>query len=172
VDFPATTTTALQFAMICLEISPSDYPSFRAERSEVEKSFKVAYKTRFKDFSTTVEMTNGQNLIGDQPNFVVKKLRLNFRPRSPDSRLIYPFSKQLPFKTDYMNTPITFDMKTKIIILVAAFGLALSACSGKKADQENADSMYKYTDTNKVIDSTKTDSTADSTTNTPADVKN
>jgi len=62
-------------------------------------------------------------------------------------------------------------MKTKIIILVAAFGLALSACSGKKADQENADSMYNYTDTNKVIDSTKTDSTADSTTNAPADVK-
>jgi hypothetical protein len=55
---------------------------------------------------------------------------------------------------------------------VAAFGLALSACSGKKADQENADSMYKYTDTNKVVDSTKTDSTADSTTNAPADVKN
>ncbi|MBE5321856.1 hypothetical protein IM793_22060 [Pedobacter sp. MR2016-19] len=63
-------------------------------------------------------------------------------------------------------------MKTKIIILMAAFGLALSACSGKKADQENADSMYKYTDTGKVIDSTSTDSTADSTTNAPADVKN
>ncbi|QXU40615.1 hypothetical protein [Pedobacter sp. D749] len=63
-------------------------------------------------------------------------------------------------------------MKTKIIILMAAFGLALSACSGKKADQENADSTYKYSDTSKVIDSTKTDSTADSTTNAPADVKN
>ena len=63
-------------------------------------------------------------------------------------------------------------MKTKIIILVAAFGLALSACSGKKADQENADSTYKYSDTSKVTDSTKTDSTADSTTNAPADVKN
>ncbi|SDH60526.1 hypothetical protein SAMN05421827_13123 [Pedobacter terrae] len=62
-------------------------------------------------------------------------------------------------------------MKTKIIILVAAFGLAFSACSGKKADQENADSMYKYTDTNKVVDSTSTDSVADSTTNAPADVK-
>ncbi len=62
-------------------------------------------------------------------------------------------------------------MKTKIIILMTAFGLALSACSGKKADQENADSIYQYTDTNKVIDSTKTDSTADSTTNAPADVK-
>ena len=62
-------------------------------------------------------------------------------------------------------------MKTKIIILVAAFGLALSACSGKKADQENADSTYKYTDTNKLIDSTSTDSVADSTTNAPADVK-
>jgi protein involved in sex pheromone biosynthesis len=62
-------------------------------------------------------------------------------------------------------------MKTKIIILVAAFGLALSACSGKKADQENADTMYKYTDTNKVVDSTSTDAVADSTTNAPADVK-
>ena len=62
-------------------------------------------------------------------------------------------------------------MKTKIIILVAAFGLTLSACSGKKADQENADSMYKYTDTNKLIDSTSTDSIADSTTNAPADVR-
>lgn len=55
---------------------------------------------------------------------------------------------------------------------MAAFGLALSACSGKKADQENADSMYKYTDTNKVIDSASTDSIADSTTNAPADAKN
>jgi len=63
-------------------------------------------------------------------------------------------------------------MKTKLIILVTAFGLALSACSGKKADQENADSMYKYTDTNKVIDSASTDSVADSTTNAPADAKN
>jgi hypothetical protein len=54
--------------------------------------------------------------------------------------------------------------------LVAAFGLALSACSGKKADQQNADSMYKYTDTNKLIDSTSTDSVADSTTNAPVDV--
>ncbi|WP_145857132.1 hypothetical protein [Pedobacter suwonensis] len=62
-------------------------------------------------------------------------------------------------------------MKTKLIILVTALGLALSACSGKKADQENADSMYKYTDTNKVVDSTSTDSVADSTTNAPADVK-
>ncbi|MBB6238467.1 protein involved in sex pheromone biosynthesis [Pedobacter sp. AK013] len=62
-------------------------------------------------------------------------------------------------------------MKTKIIILVAAFGLALSACTGKKADQENADSTYKYTDTTKVIDSTSTDAVADSTTNAPADIK-
>jgi len=63
-------------------------------------------------------------------------------------------------------------MKTKLIILVTAFGLALSACNSKKADQENADSMYKYTDTNQVIDSTSTDSIADSTTNAPADAKN
>ena len=63
-------------------------------------------------------------------------------------------------------------MKTKIIILVAAFGLALSACSGKKADQENADSMYKYADTGKVVDSASTDSLADSTRNAPADVRN
>jgi PBP1b-binding outer membrane lipoprotein LpoB len=61
-------------------------------------------------------------------------------------------------------------MKTKIIILIAAFGLALSACSGNKADEKNADSLHKYTDTSKM-DSTHTDSTADSTTNAPADVK-
>lgn len=63
-------------------------------------------------------------------------------------------------------------MKTKIIILITAFGLGLAACSGNKADQENADSTYKYSDTNKVIDSASTDSIADSTTNAPADAKN
>ncbi|MBO9672826.1 MAG: hypothetical protein J7577_05255 [Sphingobacteriaceae bacterium] len=62
-------------------------------------------------------------------------------------------------------------MKTKVIILMAALGLILSACTGKKADQENADTMHKYTDTSKIVDSTHTDSTADSTTNAPADVK-
>ncbi|TCD07574.1 hypothetical protein EZ449_13605 [Pedobacter frigidisoli] len=62
-------------------------------------------------------------------------------------------------------------MKAKILILVASLGLGLAACSGKKADQENADSMYKYADTNKVVDSTSADTTADSTTNAPADVK-
>jgi len=62
-------------------------------------------------------------------------------------------------------------MKTKVIILVAVLGLALSACSGNKADEQNADSLHKYTDTSKVIDSAGTDSTADSTTNAPADVK-
>jgi protein involved in sex pheromone biosynthesis len=62
-------------------------------------------------------------------------------------------------------------MKTKIIILIAAFGLALSACSGNKADEKNADSLHKYTDTSKMADSTNTDTTADSTTNAPADVK-
>lgn len=63
---------------IFLEISPSDYQSFRAEHSDGEKSFKDAYKTNCKDLSTAVEMTNGQNLIGDQLNFVVKKMCLNF----------------------------------------------------------------------------------------------
>lgn len=77
----------------------------------------------------------------------------------------------MPFKNDCIDIPKTFNMKTKIIILVAGLGLALSACSGKKADQENADSMQKYTDTTKVIDSASTDATADSTTNAPADVK-
>jgi protein involved in sex pheromone biosynthesis len=62
-------------------------------------------------------------------------------------------------------------MKTKVIILVTALGLALSACTGKKAGEENADTMHKYTDTSKMMDSTHTDSTADSTTNAPADVK-
>jgi len=62
-------------------------------------------------------------------------------------------------------------MKTKIIILVTALGLSLAACSGNKADHENADTMNKYTDTTKVIDSAGTDATADSTTNAPADVK-
>ncbi|WP_344852658.1 hypothetical protein [Pedobacter jeongneungensis] len=57
-----------------------------------------------------------------------------------------------------------------MIILVTALGLALSACTGKKAGEENADTMHKYTDTSKRID-THTDSTADSTTNAPADVK-
>jgi len=62
-------------------------------------------------------------------------------------------------------------MKTNVIILAATLGLTLSACTGKKADQENADTMHKYTDTSKMVDSTHTDSTADSTTNAPADVK-
>lgn len=62
-------------------------------------------------------------------------------------------------------------MKTKAMILAAALGLALSACSSNKADQKNADSLHKYTDTSKLADSIVTDSTADSTTNAPADVK-
>ncbi|GGH16779.1 hypothetical protein [Pedobacter zeae] len=62
-------------------------------------------------------------------------------------------------------------MKTNVIILAATLGLTLSACTGKKADQENADTMYKYTDTSKMVDSTHTDSTADSTTNAPADIR-
>ncbi|KIA91156.1 hypothetical protein OC25_23145 [Pedobacter kyungheensis] len=62
-------------------------------------------------------------------------------------------------------------MKTKAMILAAALGLAFSACSGNKADQQNADSLHQYTDTNIVADSIVTDSTADSTTNAPADVK-
>ncbi|WP_316846275.1 hypothetical protein [Pedobacter psychrodurus] len=61
-------------------------------------------------------------------------------------------------------------MKTKMIILVAALGLTFSACSGNKADEKNADSLHQYTDTSKM-DSTHNDSTADSTTNAPADVK-
>ncbi|WP_343523361.1 hypothetical protein [Pedobacter sp.] len=62
-------------------------------------------------------------------------------------------------------------MKTNVIILAATLALTLSACTGKKADQENADTMHKYTDTSKMVDSTHTDSTADSTTNAPADIR-
>ncbi|WP_231459791.1 hypothetical protein [Pedobacter sp. Leaf132] len=60
-------------------------------------------------------------------------------------------------------------MKKQLLILCAFATMAL-ACNGNKADKENADSMYKYTDTTKVVDSLATDSTADSTTNAPADV--
>ncbi|WP_316798412.1 hypothetical protein [Pedobacter frigidisoli] len=64
-------------------------------------------------------------------------------------------------------------MKNFLFTLFAAAILFLSSCSGKKADQENADSTYQYPDTSK-LDSTATDTTpmfADSTTNAPADAK-
>lgn len=63
-------------------------------------------------------------------------------------------------------------MKKMIIICSVMATFAIAACGGKHADQENADSMFRYTDTNKVIDSTRADTTSDSTTNAPADVNN
>jgi len=62
-------------------------------------------------------------------------------------------------------------MKKTFLILFAIASIAATACNSKKADSENADSMYKYTDTN-VRDSLKTDTTSDSTTNAPADANN
>ena len=60
-------------------------------------------------------------------------------------------------------------MKSKILILTMALGLALSACGGNKADQDNADKMNQYTDTARVLDSAGADTTHDNTTNAPAD---
>ncbi|WP_316737497.1 hypothetical protein [Pedobacter aquatilis] len=60
----------------------------------------------------------------------------------------------------------------KLLIILSVIATFATACNGKKADEKNADSMYKYTDTTKVIDSLATDSTADSLTNAPADVNN
>ena len=64
-------------------------------------------------------------------------------------------------------------MKNILFTLFAATILFLGSCTGKKADQENADSTYQYPDTSK-LDSTTKDTTpmlADSTTNAPADAK-
>ncbi|MCZ4222374.1 hypothetical protein [Pedobacter rhodius] len=61
----------------------------------------------------------------------------------------------------------------KIIIVMALAASATFGCSGNKADKENADSMYQYTDTNKAtVDTTGKDSVntkgfPDSTTNAP-----
>jgi len=67
-------------------------------------------------------------------------------------------------------------MKNLPFALALALSVACISCSGEKADKENADSMYKYTDTTKVVDSNATDSAsgrllADSISNTPAGVK-
>ena len=64
-------------------------------------------------------------------------------------------------------------MKNTILAIVATISIAATSCSGKKADQENADSMYKYQDTSvSTIDTGTRDSLAtkalqDSTTNAP-----
>ncbi|MFC4211071.1 hypothetical protein ACFOWA_07760 [Pedobacter lithocola] len=61
----------------------------------------------------------------------------------------------------------------KTIILLSLGTLLFAACSGNKADEENADSMYRYSDTNKAtvdtttIDSARTKGYPDSTTNAP-----
>ncbi|WP_443944314.1 hypothetical protein ACJVDH_15510 [Pedobacter sp. AW1-32] len=67
-------------------------------------------------------------------------------------------------------------MKNFPFALAIAFSIICFSCSGEKADTANADSMYKYTDTTKVIDSNATDSAsgkllADTISNTPAGVK-
>jgi len=58
----------------------------------------------------------------------------------------------------------------KLLLTLSVVAIIATACNSNKADQENADSMYKYTDTTKVTDSLSADSTADSLTNAPADV--
>ena len=60
-------------------------------------------------------------------------------------------------------------MKTKLLILNVALGLALSACNGKQADEKNADEMIQYTDSTTSQDSLSADTTHDKTTNAPAD---
>lgn len=64
-------------------------------------------------------------------------------------------------------------MKKKSLIIIFGFALALTACNGKQADQKNADSMNRYTDSTTLdtntMDSTQSNIMADSTTNAPAD---
>ncbi len=62
-------------------------------------------------------------------------------------------------------------MKKSILYLVLMLGL-MSACTGKKADQANADSTNTYADSTKVNDKVPSDTTVDSISNAPADVKN
>ncbi|MFC3560285.1 hypothetical protein [Pedobacter jamesrossensis] len=64
-------------------------------------------------------------------------------------------------------------MKKYKFLLVSLVSLVFAACSGEKADQEHADSMNKYTDTNystvdtNSVDSARTKDFPDSTTNAP-----
>ena len=64
-------------------------------------------------------------------------------------------------------------MKMKSLIITFGCVLALVACNGKQADQENADDMNRYTDSTTLdtntMDSTSSNIMADSTTNAPAD---
>ncbi|WP_421943513.1 hypothetical protein [Pedobacter sp.] len=57
----------------------------------------------------------------------------------------------------------------KPLLILSVLAVVAIGCNSNKADEKNADSMYKYTDTTKVIDSLSTDTTADSLTNAPAD---
>ncbi|MDN3588278.1 hypothetical protein QWY86_16465 [Pedobacter aquatilis] len=59
----------------------------------------------------------------------------------------------------------------KPLLILSVLAIIATGCNSNKADEKNADSLYKYTDTTKVTDSLSTDSTADSLTNAPADVK-
>ncbi|RZJ99973.1 MAG: hypothetical protein EOO43_25395 [Flavobacterium sp.] len=64
-------------------------------------------------------------------------------------------------------------MKNILISLFTVVSIIATSCSGKKADEANADSMYKYTDTNiSTVDTTTKDSVntkgfPDSTSNSP-----
>ncbi|MCX2431300.1 hypothetical protein [Pedobacter sp. GR22-10] len=66
-------------------------------------------------------------------------------------------------------------MKNIFLAALTLTGLFVASCNGKQADQENADSTYKYSDTNKkdsaMMDTTKGKMLADSISNTPADAK-
>lgn len=64
-------------------------------------------------------------------------------------------------------------MKYSLIIGLLTASAFVSSCSGNRADNENADTTYKYSDTNvSTIDTTTADSVhakghADTTTNAP-----
>ncbi|QPH39018.1 hypothetical protein [Pedobacter endophyticus] len=50
-------------------------------------------------------------------------------------------------------------MKYSLIIALLTASVFATSCSGNRADKENADTMYKYTDTNKAtIDTNSRDS--------------
>lgn len=64
-------------------------------------------------------------------------------------------------------------MKNYKFLFLGLISLVFAACSGQKADEEHADSMNKYTDTNystvdtNTVDSARTKDYPDSTTNAP-----
>lgn len=62
-------------------------------------------------------------------------------------------------------------MKKQLLVLATFFVIGLASCTGKKADENNEDIKYKYTDTVKkdttVHDSSGKDAYQDSTSNAP-----